>query len=137
MPLLTVLAYYLLNVHILFAGEFILMLLRLRRFKPSTHEQIFCGKFSVKKMFARASRQQMACWKLVYVPEITMDSGDKTEEATANLWVYGKLFVMGGAREQTFAYDIFSFPHGSLVFVQMHLSHKIQANVLMYTNKEK
>ena len=33
--------------------------------KPSPHEQVFCGKFSVTKMFACVYRQKMLCWKLV------------------------------------------------------------------------
>ena len=38
------------------------------------------------------------------------------------------------AHEQTFAYDIFSFPHtvktGTPVLQQMHLSHKIQVEII-------
>ena len=39
---------------------------------------------------------------------MTIDSRNKTEEATANLLVCGKFSGMGRAHEQTFAYDIFS-----------------------------
>ena len=46
-----------------------------------------------------------------YVPEMTMDSGDKTEEATANLWVCVKFSVTGRTRRQTFACDNFSLPY--------------------------
>ena len=42
---------------------------------------------------------------------MAMDSRDKTEEATANLWVCGKCSVTGRAHEQTFAHEIFSLPY--------------------------
>ena len=48
---------------------------------------------------------------LAYALEMTMDSRQKTGEATANLWVRGKFSVIGCAHELTFAYDIFSLPH--------------------------
>ena len=46
-----------------------------------------------------------------YEPEMSMDSGDKTEEATTNLWVSGKFPVTDCAHEQTFAYEFFSLRH--------------------------
>ena len=57
-----------------------------------------------------------------YVPEMTMDSRDKSEKATFNLWVCGKFSVTGRAHEQTFAHHIFSLPHKKLQ--QMYFSHK-------------
>ena len=45
-----------------------------------------------------------------YAPETTVESRDKTEEATANLGVCGKFSVTGCAHEQTFAYDIYFVP---------------------------
>ena len=71
------------------------------------------------------------------MPEVTTDSGDKAEEATVNLRVSGKFTVTCRAHEQTFAYDIFFLFHirtGAQVFQQMHLSHKIRENFLMYTS---
>ena len=38
-----------------------------------------------------------------------MDSSEKTEEATANLWTSDEFSVTSRAHEQTFAYDIFFF----------------------------
>ena len=46
-----------------------------------------------------------------YAPEMTMDSGDKTKEATANLWVCGKFSLTARAHEQTLVYHIFSLTH--------------------------
>ena len=46
-----------------------------------------------------------------HAPEMTMDSGEKTEEAIANLCVCAKYSVTGRAPQRTFAYDIFSLPH--------------------------
>ena len=70
-------------------------------------------------------------------PEMAKDSGDKTEEATANHWVCGRFSVTDNARKQTLAYDMFFFATktDSLVFQQMHLSHKIRPSFLMYTSK--
>ena len=88
----------------------------------------------------------MLCWKLLCTcahfacaPEMTTSSEDKTEEAAANLWVCDKFSVTGRAHEQTFACDVFScyIRTGAPVIQQQHLSHKIQANFLMYTSKQK
>ena len=38
-----------------------------------------------------------------YAPEMTMYSGDKTEEVTANFFVCGKFYVADRAQEQAFA----------------------------------
>ena len=56
---------------------------------------------------------------LAYAPDMTIDSGDETEEATADLWACGKFSVTGRVHEQTFA----------------HLSYKIRENFLTYTRK--
>ena len=73
-----------------------------------------------------------------YALEITMDSEDKTEEATANLRVCGKFSVTGRARKQTFARDIFFLYHIKTsvpVFQLIDLSQKIWENILTYTSK--
>ena len=60
-------------------------------------------------------------------PAMTVDSGDKTEEESANLLVCGKCPVTGRAHEQTFAYDIFSLPHKSWrasFYMTFFLCHK-------------
>ena len=46
-----------------------------------------------------------------YPPEMNIDIEDKTEEATANLWVRGKFSGTDRAHEQTIALDLFSLPH--------------------------
>ena len=78
-------------------------------FKPSPHKQIFCGQFSVTKIFLLAYKDSK-CYvenSFAYAPEMTMDSRDKTEEATANPWVSSKSSVTGRAHKQTFVWHFF------------------------------
>ena len=72
-----------------------------------------------------------------YAPERTMDSRDKTEEATSNLGVCGKFSVTAHAHERTSHMTFFLclIKTDAPVFQQMHLSHKIRANFLIYTIK--